>query len=87
MQAYLIDMIGLIALEQAGDTVKKIAEKQANGMGRGAGPFLSPYKTISCLIGIGCGYQTTKVGATCQVCSKKDECPMRKNAGPDGKLT
>ncbi len=38
---------------------------------------LSPLKTISCLIGIGEGYESSKVGVTCQVCSKKDSCEMK----------
>lgn len=38
---------------------------------------LSPFKTISCLIGMGPGYDDVKVGATCQVCSKRHECQMK----------
>ncbi len=34
----------------------------------------SPFKTISCLIGIGPRYETTFVGSTCQVCSKREDC-------------
>ncbi len=40
---------------------------------------LSPFKSISCLIGIGKGYTNVKVGTTCQICSKKHECQMKKN--------
>ncbi len=40
---------------------------------------LSPFKTISCLIGIGPGYDTQEVGTTCRVCSKRDTCQMRLN--------
>ena len=39
--------------------------------------ILSPFKTISCLIGIGPGYDTVKVGTTCQACSKKHNCQMK----------
>ena len=43
---------------------------------------LSPFKTISCLIGLGPGYDATQVGTTCQVCSKKHDCQMKQ-----GKIT
>jgi len=39
---------------------------------------LSPFKTISCLIGVGPGYEAAHVGTTCQVCSKNKDCPMKK---------
>jgi len=39
--------------------------------------ILSPFKTISCLIGLGPGYETVKVGTTCQVCSKNNDCQMK----------
>lgn len=39
--------------------------------------ILSPFKTISCLIGLGPGYDTVKVGKTCQVCSKRNDCQMK----------
>jgi hypothetical protein len=39
--------------------------------------MLSPFKTISCLIGLGPGYDTVKVGTTCQVCSKNHDCQMK----------
>ncbi len=38
---------------------------------------LSPFKTISCLIGLGPGYASDQVGSTCQVCSKNHDCPMK----------
>ena len=38
---------------------------------------LSPFKTISCLIGLGPGYDARKVGTTCQVCSKNHDCQMK----------
>ena len=38
---------------------------------------LSPFKTISCLIALGPEYETSKVGTTCLVCSKKNECLMK----------
>jgi hypothetical protein len=39
---------------------------------------LQPFKSISFLIGTGPGYQVTEVGTTCEVCSKRDNCEMRK---------
>ncbi len=38
---------------------------------------LIPFKSLSCLIGIGAGYRATLVGTTCQVCSKNDVCQMK----------
>lgn len=38
---------------------------------------LTPFKTISCLIGLGAGYDVVDVGETCRVCSKRDECQMK----------
>lgn len=38
---------------------------------------LSPFKSLSCLIGIGEGYEATRVGTTCQVCSKNNDCEMK----------
>lgn len=113
LEAYLIDLIGLIVLDRTGQTIKKIAEKQAENLGWGVSPFLSPgsvhgwdledqiklcsllplekinteirddavlspFKTISCLIGVGPGYDAVHVGTTCQVCSKNKDCPMKK---------
>ncbi len=43
-----------------------------------AGVF-SPFKTISCLIGIGPDYEQDQVGTTCRVCSKRDTCQLRLN--------
>lgn len=40
---------------------------------------LSPFKTISCLIGLGPEYDSATVGTTCEVCSKKDDCQMKDN--------
>lgn len=39
--------------------------------------ILMPFKSLSCLIGIGPKYGAKKVGAPCDVCSKKDQCEMR----------
>ena len=117
LDAYFLDLIGLTALEKAGQTIKKIAEKQAGKLGWGVSPFLSPgsvhgwdlanqmklcsllplekidvtfqndsvlspLKTVSCLIGTGPGYRSVHVGTTCQVCSKKDTCPMKQKQTP-----
>ncbi len=43
---------------------------QANGV-------LKPFKAVSCLIGIGPGYDTARVGNPCQVCSKRNDCEMQ----------
>ena len=40
---------------------------------------LEPFKSLTCLIGIGIDYTSTKVGTTCQVCSKNATCQMRQN--------
>jgi len=42
LESYIIDLIGVIALEKTGDIVKKKAEDQARNLGWGVGPFLSP---------------------------------------------
>lgn len=42
----------------------------------------SPFKTISCLIGIGPDYEQDQVGTTCRVCSKRDTCQLRLNQNP-----
>jgi len=38
---------------------------------------LAPFKSLSCLIGIGPEYTASLVGTTCQVCSKNQDCQMR----------
>jgi len=38
---------------------------------------LSPLKSLSCLLGIGEGYKATRVGTTCQVCSKNNDCEIK----------
>ncbi len=40
---------------------------------------LSPFTSISCLIGVGQDYNNIQVGTTCQICSKKHECQMKHN--------
>lgn len=40
---------------------------------------LEPFKSLTCLIGIGTEYTAKKVGTTCQVCSKNATCQMRQN--------
>ena len=39
--------------------------------------LLTPFKSLSCLIGIGLEYEASLVGTTCQVCSKNQDCLMR----------
>ncbi len=41
-EAYIIDLIGLLALEKTGEITMKIAEDQARKLGWGVSPFLSP---------------------------------------------
>lgn len=112
LEAYFLDLIGLIVLDKVGQTVKEIAEKQAWNLGWGLSPFLSPgsvhgwnleeqiklsfflplekinvkirddavlspFNTISCLIGLGPGYDAVQVGTTCEVCSKNHECQIK----------
>ncbi|RLB98634.1 MAG: hypothetical protein DRH34_13620, partial [Deltaproteobacteria bacterium] len=114
LEAYFLDLIGLIVLSKVEQTVKEIAEKKARDLGWGVSPFLSPgsihgweleeqlklctllplekinvkiredavlspFKTISCFIGLGPGYDTVQVGTTCQVCSKNHDCQMKQN--------
>ncbi len=40
---------------------------------------LVPFKSLSCIIGIGSKYKTTLVGTTCQVCSQKNDCLMKQS--------
>ena len=118
LEAYLIDLIGLIVLDKIELIIKEIAEKQARKSEWGVSPFmspgsvhgweledqvglcallpldkinvkiredgvLSPFKTISCLIGIGPGYDAVQVGTTCQICSKNHACQMKKDKSTD----
>ncbi len=110
--AYLTDIIGLVALDKAGQKVRRLVEERAETLGWGVSPFLSPgsvhgweltgqidlcsvlpletigveirgdailspFKSISCLIGLGPDYSAGTVGSTCQVCSKSDTCTMK----------
>ena len=38
---------------------------------------LTPFKSLACMIGIGAGYDTSRVGSTCQVCAGRDTCQLR----------
>ncbi len=112
LEAYFLDIIGLIVLDKAGDRIRQFAEQKAAESGWGVGPFLSPgsvhgwelenqtelctllplekidvsiqdnavlspFTTVSCLIGLGDGYDEVKVGSACQVCSKNHDCQMK----------
>jgi hypothetical protein len=112
LEAYMVDLIGLAALEKTADIVKKTAETSAKQFGWGVSPFLSPgsvhgwnleeqttlcsllpiekinvtisndavlfpLKSIVAVIGIGPGYDSRKVGSTCDVCSKRNSCEMK----------
>jgi hypothetical protein len=57
-------LCSLLPLEKAGLTI------QSNGV-------LMPFKSLSCIIGIGPDYDSTSVGSTCLVCSKKGDCQMK----------
>ena len=59
-----IKLCSLLPLEKINVTVQNDA-------------VLLPFKTVSCLIGLGPGYNNTKVGSTCQVCSKNHDCQMK----------
>lgn len=48
----------------------RIGVKNENGV-------LRPFRTVSCLIGIGPKFTTKTVGATCDVCSNRDRCELR----------
>lgn len=39
--------------------------------------ILLPFKSISCLIGLGPDYTSGVVGSTCDICSKRETCTMR----------
>jgi hypothetical protein len=47
------------------------------GVTGGGSGILRPFKTISCMVGIGPEYTSKTVGDTCDVCSKKNQCEMR----------
>jgi len=114
LEAYFLNIISLIVLDQTEQTIKEMARKHAENLGWGVSPFLSPgsvhgwdlkeqikvcsvlplekinvkiredvvlfpFNTISCLIGMGPGYDAVQVGTTCQVCSKNYDCQMKQN--------
>lgn len=39
--------------------------------------ILIPFKSISCLVGLGPDYTSNRVGSTCDICSKRATCTMR----------
>lgn len=41
--------------------------------------ILSPFNSVSCVIGIGPEYTESTVGSTCQVCSNRSRCTMHLN--------
>lgn len=47
------------------------------GVKSGDNGILMPFKSLSCLIGIGPEFAAKTVGAPCDVCSKRDQCDMR----------
>lgn len=115
LEAYILDILGLLVLEKTGKLVTQKAEQQAAEFGWGVSPFLSPgsvhgweleeqlkiapllplekigvsirsdgvldpFKSLTCLIGIGSAYTNKQVGSTCQVCSKNSNCQMRQQS-------
>ncbi|SDO55556.1 hypothetical protein [Desulforhopalus singaporensis] len=40
---------------------------------------LTPFKSLSCMICIGRGYKQNRVGTTCQVCSRNNNCEMQQH--------
>jgi len=44
---------------------------------------LFPFKTISCLIGLGPGYETAGMGSFCKVCAKNTECKLQSTSALD----
>lgn len=51
------------------------------GVKSGGNGILMPFKSLSCLIGIGPEFKEKTVGSPCDVCSKKDKCEMRVHEG------
>jgi hypothetical protein len=47
------------------------------GVKRGENGILKPFKTLSCLVGIGPEFSAKTGGETCEVCLKKDQCEIR----------
>ena len=59
------------------DTLCNFVPMDRIGVTKEENGILKPFKTISCLIGIGPKYTAKTVGATCDVCSNKNQCEMR----------
>lgn len=59
-----LNLIELLPINEIG------VEKSSSGI-------LHPFKSLSFLIAAGPGLQEAKVGASCQVCSRRDNCEMR----------
>lgn len=47
------------------------------GVESGGDGILKPFKSLSCLIGIGPEFAAKMVGSPCEICSKRDQCEMR----------
>ncbi|HCY86639.1 MAG TPA: hypothetical protein DHV36_16005 [Desulfobacteraceae bacterium] len=58
------DLAGLLPISDIGVTVSEAA-------------VFTPFKTISCLIGIGPEFDAPTVGSTCRICAKRKDCQMR----------
>lgn len=48
-------------------------------MKKNGGGVLSPFKSVSNLIGLGPGYNSGKVGSDCRVCANRNICQMRQH--------
>lgn len=57
-------LCSLLPLESAGITLLDDA-------------VLTPFKSLSCMIGVGSGYTASEVGSTCQICARNGNCPMQ----------
>ncbi|NOQ66012.1 MAG: hypothetical protein GQ556_02185, partial [Desulfobacterales bacterium] len=42
LEAFFLDLVGLIVLEKTGNIIKQLAQQKAVESGWGVGPFLSP---------------------------------------------
>jgi hypothetical protein len=49
------------------------------GITLGNNGILTPFKSLSCMIGIGSGYSSSKVGTACQVCARNSRCEMQQS--------
>ncbi|SHO52042.1 hypothetical protein [Desulfopila aestuarii] len=58
-------------------TLCSLLPLQSIGVALSSNGILIPFKSLSCMIGIGTGYSSSQVGTTCQVCSRNARCEMQ----------